>query len=105
MAFILTDEQKVIGTASFVDAAGNSTTDDGTPVWAASDTTILGVVAAADGQSAGVTSVGPLGTATVTCTANPADGSGTPIVLSQDVQVVASAATTGGFAFGTPTQK
>ena len=105
MSFILTDEQQVAATVSFLDALGNTTTDDGIPVWAAVDATLLNVVAAADGLSAVITAVGPEGDTQVTCTANPADGSGTPIVLSQDIQIVGSAATSGTFVLGTPTAK
>lgn len=104
-AFILTDEQQVSATVAFTDAAGNPTSDDGTPVWAASDATILTVTAAADGLSATIVAAGPLGNSQLSCTANPADGSGTPIVLTQDFTVVASAAVAGTITVGAPTAK
>lgn len=104
-AFILTDEQQVAATVAFTDAAGNPTTDDGTPVWAASDSTILTVTAAADGLSATVVAAGPLGNSQLSVTANPADGSGTPVVLTQDITVVASAAVAGTITLGAPSAK
>jgi hypothetical protein len=49
------------GTVAFLDAEGNPTTADDVPVWSSSDETIASVAAAADGLSAVVTVLGPVG--------------------------------------------
>lgn len=107
MAFALLDTQKVLATLSFTDVDGNPTglPTGVVPVWSTSDATILTVDASADpsGLTAMISSVGPLGTATIsTSTAvDPAN----PILSSADVTVGASAATASSISFGAPVNK
>lgn len=65
MALTLTDTQKCTLTLTFVDAAGNPAVPPATPAWSVADTALLAVSAAADGLSAVITTVGPLGTTQV----------------------------------------
>lgn len=93
MALILTDVQKVGLSVAFVTAKGNPAQVDGAPVWSVSDATVLSVVPAADGLSAEVVAVGPLGTSQVSVTADADLGEGVKaLVGTLDVQVVASEA-------------
>ncbi len=96
--FVLTDVQKVAASLSFKDAAGNAAEVSGTPTWTTSDPSILTVTPAADGLSAEIAAVGPLGTAQISVT----DGNLTAI---QAIQVTGSAATQIGFNLGTPETK
>jgi hypothetical protein len=61
----MTNSQKATATITPVDAKGNPAAVDGVPEWASSDETILTVTPAADGLSAVVAAVGPLGSAKV----------------------------------------
>jgi hypothetical protein len=99
MTFILTSDQEVPVAIAFADDHGNAATVDAAPVWAASDVTILSVVAAADGMSAVVAAVGPDGQAQVSVSAT---SGGAPIVGTLDVQVVSGSAVAATFAPGTP---
>jgi hypothetical protein len=93
MALILTDVQKVTLAVAFVSAKGNPAVVDGLPVWGTSDATVLSVVPAADGLSADVVAVGPLGTAQVSVTADADLGEGVrALVGTLDVTVIASEA-------------
>ena len=93
MSLIMTDTQKFAASVSFVDAKGNPAQVEGVPAWNASDPSILTVTPAADGLSAEVVAVGPLGTSQVSVTADADLGEGvTPIVGVLDVQVVAGQA-------------
>ena len=106
--FVLQDVQLVTLSVAFVDAAGNPTTVLNPPTWAVSDATILGIVPAADGLSAVVTALGPLGTAQVSLQADGALVAGAapePIIGTFDVQVVASDAVTAQISAGTPAHK
>ena len=103
MALILTDVQKVTLSVSFVDAKGNPATVDGAPVWSVSDANVLSVTAAADGLSADVLTVGPLGTAQVSVTADADLGEGVKsLVGTLDVQVVGSEAVAIAITAGVP---
>lgn len=105
-AFILTDTQQVAGTVAYVDKAGNPATVDGAPVWASSDETVLTVVAAADGMSGTFTATGKLGNAQGTITADADLGAGvSPVALTQDFTVIASAAVAGTVTLGSATEK
>lgn len=100
-AFTLTDEQKVPCTLSPKTAAGNPAKVDGVPVWTSSDEAILTVAAAADGLSAVVTTVGPVGAAQITATADADMGAGVrPITAIQDFVVVAAEAASLGVEVG-----
>lgn len=106
-AFQLTDIQHVSATIEADDGAGNQVAlPAGSVTWGTSDSTILAVTPSADGMSADVAAVGPLGTAQVTVSVqlDPNDPS-TTITGSADVAVVASAAATVQVNFGTPTNK
>lgn len=93
MALILTDLEKVSLSVAFTTAVGNPATVDGVPVWATSDESVLSVVASEDGLSAVVTTVGPLGSAQVSVTADADLGEGVkPLVGTLDVTVVGSEA-------------
>jgi hypothetical protein len=91
-AFTLLDDQLVTFSVSETDDAGNPVTDLlSAPAWAeSSGGAILAIAPSADGSTAVVTAVGPLGDATVTYTATLA--SGTPVTGSVAVTVAASAA-------------
>lgn len=104
--FILTDTQEVAGTVAFVDKAGNPALVDGAPVWASSDDTVLTAVAAADGLSGTFIATGKLGNAQGSVKADADLGTGlTELVITQDFQVVASAAVAGTITLGTATEQ
>lgn len=104
---ILTDEQKVSLAVSFKTAAGNPAVVDGVPVWATSDPAIVSLVVAADGMSAVATTVGPLGTAQVSVTADAdLDVDETrEVTATIDIEVRAAEATTVGITAGAPEPK
>lgn len=104
MALILTDVQKVTFSVSFVTAKGNPAPVDGAPVWSVSDATVLSVIPAANGLSADVVAVGPLGLSQVSVTADADLGGGVKaLVGTLDVQVVASEAASIVINAGVPT--
>lgn len=84
----MTNSQKATATITPVDKPGNPAPIDGVPIWASSDETIVTVEPAADGLSAVVKAVGPLGTAKVSVTGD-ADLSGEvkPIFGTLDVEI------------------
>lgn len=61
-------------TAAFTDAKGNPTAPASVPVWTLDNSALATIVPAADGLSAVVTPVGPLGTVTVTVTEGTVTG-------------------------------
>lgn len=90
---VLPIDHKVPASIQPVDAAGNPAAVDGVPVWTSSAPTIVTVQAAADGMSAEITPVGPLGTAQINVSADADLGSGvTSITGILDVQSVAGEA-------------
>jgi hypothetical protein len=107
MAFIITSDQEVPISVSFVDDHGNPATVNGVPVWTVSDDTILLVDISADptGMSAVVSAVGPDGSAQVSVTAD-ADTAGTgtpiPVIGLLAIQVVAGEAASAVLTPGTP---
>src|SRR4051794_31467381 len=70
MALTITDTQTDTLTLAPKDRRGNPASLDGTPTWTSSDPGVLTVTPAADGMSAEISAVGPLGSATVTVTAD-----------------------------------
>lgn len=72
----MTNSQKATATIAIVDKAGQPAPVDGIPAWASSDATIITVTPAADGMSAEVVAVGPLGKANVSVTADADLGAG-----------------------------
>lgn len=94
--FTLPDDKTAAASVAYVDAKGNPAKVEGAPVWSSSDDTILSVLAAADGMSAVVTPVGPLGSAQVKIEADADLGAGvSPIITLADVEVVAGTAVSG----------
>lgn len=105
-ALIITDSQQFSASITVTDKKGNPATVDGVPVWASSDVSILTVEAAADGMSAVSKAVGPLGTAQVSVTVDADMGSGiTPVIGTQDVEVVAGSAVAVGITAGAPEEQ
>lgn len=99
----LTDSQSCPLSVAFVDAAGNPAVVDGAPQWLTGNSEILALAPAADGLSCVVNAAGPLGTATVSVSADADLGSGsTTISGSLDVTVIAGAAVTVDITAGTP---
>ncbi len=93
MAFTMTDVQSAPLAVTITDARGNPAKVDGVPVWESSDPTVLTVTAAADGMSATIAAVGPIGTAQVKFTADADLGPGvTSLVGLLDVEIIASQA-------------
>jgi|SRR5690242_5931326 len=102
----LTDVQKVTATIAAVDAAGNPAQLDGAPTWSSSNPDIVSVTPAADGLTAVIAAVGPLGTSQISVSADARLGPDVVTLSGQDdVTVVASEATTLGISFGTPEPK
>ena len=102
-AFILTADQMVDVSVAFVDSHGNPATVDGMPAWASSDDTVLSAIGSADGMSATVSAVGPVGQAQVSVTADADLGAGTiELIGLMDVQVVAGDAVSAVLTPGTP---
>ncbi len=94
--FKLPDDKTASASVAYVDAKGNQAVVDGAPVWASSDPSILAVEAAADGLSATITPVGPLGSAQISITADADVGAGvTELVTLADVEVIAGSAVAG----------
>jgi len=103
MAFQLQDDQQVELAISYLDAAGNPATVDGSTSWASSDETVLTVEPSADGTSATARAVGPLGTAQVQTTADADLGEGVVAISGVlDVEVIASQAVTATITPGEP---
>lgn len=100
MSLILTDSQQVnVAVSGGADKKGNpANLPTGVPAWTVSDPTILAVAPSADGLSASVAAVGPLGTAQVQVAIGGLTG-----VLS--VQVTAGSATSVLVTAGTPTEQ
>lgn len=102
----MTDSQQVSLTISPVDRKGNPAPVDGIPAWASSNTEVVTVAPAPDGMSAVASAVGPLGTATVSVTADADLGAGvTEIAGSLDITITAGSASTVTITAGTPTEQ
>lgn len=102
----MTNSQKATATITPIDAKGQPASVDGVPVWASSDATILTVTAAADGLSAEVAAVGPLGTAKVSVTGDADLGADVkPIFGELDVTVTQGQAIGFKIDLGTPVEQ
>lgn len=102
----LTDVQEARATIAPQDRAGNAAPVDGVPTWESSDTSVLTVNPDSDGLSADVVTVGPLGKATVTVTADADLGEGkTSVTGTLDVEIIASEASSLNVSVGTPTDR
>lgn len=94
VAATITDIQKVTATIQVVDAMGNPASVEGIPAWSSDDVSIVAVAQADDGMSAVISSVGPIGNAIVTVTADADLGEGVTTINSDLlVDVIASQAT------------
>lgn len=82
MSFVLSDSQQTTVAVAFKDKRGNVTKADGIPAWTVSDPALLAVTPAADGLTAAVAAVGPVGAGSVTAKLGG-------VSASLDVQVVA----------------
>lgn len=102
----LGDSEQIVATIAPKDRAGNpAAVEAGKTVWSSSDETVL-TVTAIDESSALVVAVGPLGTATVTVSADADLGEGVvPVTDSADVEIVAGQASNLGLGFGAPQPK
>jgi hypothetical protein len=90
---ILPVDHKVPASIQPVDAAGNPAVVDGVPVWTSSSPEIATVNAAADGLSAEIVPVGPVGSCQINVTADADVGGGiTTITGLLDVQTAAGEA-------------
>lgn len=106
MGLILSDSQKFDATVGFVDKKGQPAKVDGVPSWTVSDPTILSVEPAADGMSATVKAIGPLGTSQVSVTADADLGEGVRnVVGTLDVEVVAGEAVAANINAGAPVEQ
>jgi hypothetical protein len=102
----MTNSQKATATITPVDAKGNPASVDGVPVWASSDETIITVTPAADGLSAVVAAVGPLGTAKVSVTGDADLGADVkPIFGELDVTITQGQAVGFKIELGTPVEQ
>lgn len=105
MAFSLGATQQVDVTIKIVDRKGNPAKVDGTPVWAVDNTELLAVTTSPDGMTCTVAAVGPLGSGTVSVTADADLGAGVvPLVGSLDFEVTAGTATSITLTPGTPSE-
>lgn len=90
---VLRDNQKSALAIQVLSAKGNPAPVDGTPVWSVSDAALLTLVTAADGMTAVVNAVGPLGTGQVSVNVDADLGEGVVTVVGiLDVQVIGGAA-------------
>ncbi len=86
---VLKDNQKSALAIQVLSAKGNPAPIDGVPAWAVSDAALLSLAVSADGLSATVSAVGPIGTGQVSVNVDADLGVGvTPVVGVLDVQVV-----------------
>lgn len=99
----LPDDKTVSATVSYVDAKGNPAQVQGAPAWASDNEAVATVAASADGFSATITPVGPLGTAQISVTADADLGDGVvPVTALGTVEVIAGQAVSGNVNFGEP---
>lgn len=106
MKITITDTQQFDVAVSFKDKRGNPATLSTVPTLASSDTNLLEVITAADGLSATVKAVGPLGTGQVTLAADPDPNvSDDDITGVLDVEVISSKAVSADFSPSTPVEQ
>lgn len=92
---VLKDNQKSALLVQFLSLKNNPAPVDGVPAWAVSDAALLSLSVAADGLTAVVSAVGPIGTGQVSVNADADLGAGVvPIVGLLDVQVIGGDAAT-----------
>jgi len=99
----LPDDKSVTATLSYVDAKGNPALVEGAPVWSTDRPDLVTVTAAADGMSAVIAPVGPLGSAQISVDADADLGAGvTTLTTLGSVEVIAGTAVAGVMNFGEP---
>jgi hypothetical protein len=90
----LKDNQEFDVAVTFQDAGGQPAGVQGTPTWTSDNEAVLTVAPAADGLSAVVSAVGPVGTAQLSVSADADLGEGTTTITGVlDVEVIAGDAT------------
>lgn len=106
MTLILTDEQKVTLSIQPLTQAGNPAKVDGKPVWSVSNPELISISESEDGLSVVASTVGPLGSAQVSVSADADLGEGVRELFSiLDVEVIAAEAVSLGIVAGTPEPK
>ncbi len=102
----MTNSQKATATITPVFKDGTPAPVDGVPVWASSDETIVTVAPAADGLSAVVAAVGPLGSAKISVTGDADLGADVkPIFGSLDVSITQGLAVGFKIVLGDPVEQ
>lgn len=97
------DDQKCLLSIQPVDKKGNPAAVDGIPEWFTSNTDLLAIDPAADGLSATVSAIGPLGSGVISVKADADLGEGvTPLAGALEVLVVGGSAVTIAISPGTP---
>lgn len=106
MSLVITIDQEFDASVAFVDKNGNPATVDGSPSWGVSDPTILSVTPSADGTSAVVKALGPLGTCQLNVSGDADLGDGvTQVGGTLDVEVKAGQAVAATISAGAPRQQ
>lgn len=106
MATIITDEEQIPLSVGFTTSTGNPATIDGTPRWASSDEAVVTLRVAEDGLSAVAVSVGPLGMAQISVTADADLGEGVREITGiLEIEVRAAEAVFVGITAGEPEAK
>lgn len=104
--FTLADSQQVEITIKVVDKKGQPAQTDGPPAWLTDNSEVLSLTPSADGLSCTVAAVGPLGTATVSVTADADLGAGKiDLAGSLEIEVTAGQATALTLTPGTPSEQ
>jgi len=99
----LPDDKSVTASLAYVDAKGNPALVEGAPVWTTDRPDIVTVTPAADGMSAVIAPVGPLGSAQISVDADADLGAGvTNLTTLGQVDVIAGTAVAGSMNFGAP---
>ena len=94
VAFQLTITQECKVTTKIVDAKGNPAQVDGIPAWLTDNPNVVALTPSSDGLSCLVAAVGPIGTATVSMTADADLGAGTetlvgiPVIAAGPAQAI-----------------
>lgn len=103
----LTDLQKVkLTIEKILDAMGQPAQIEGKPVWASSNMEVVTVEPAEDGMSAYAITVGPIGGAQVTVSADADLGEGVSMITQiEEITVLPSQAVSFGIAAGVPESK
>jgi hypothetical protein len=99
----LQDDKSLPVSVEFVDAKGNAAKVDGLPQWAVSDESLATLEVAADGLSAVVKPVGPLGSFKLQVKADADLGEGVKEILGElDIEVIGGEAVAVNIKAGEP---